>query len=59
MKMKNKKKVLLFLLVLLIAWLFIRFVIGGSEDSWICEDSQWVKHGHPSAPMPGYACPDK
>ncbi|HEY59789.1 MAG TPA: hypothetical protein G4N92_03745 [Anaerolineae bacterium] len=53
------KKVLIFLLIILVAWLFIRFVIGGSEDSWICKDGQWVKHGNPAASMPEYACPAK
>jgi len=26
---------------------FIRFVLGGPEDSWICENGKWVKHGQP------------
>jgi len=47
---------LLFLLVLLVVWLFVRFVIGGSEDDWICVEGQWVEHGHPSAPMPEGEC---
>lgn len=55
-KNKNKKKILLFLLVLFFAWLFIRFVIGGSEDSWICVNGQWVEHGHPSEKMPEVEC---
>jgi hypothetical protein len=50
------KRVLFFLLMLLILWLFVRFVIGGSEDNWICIDGQWVKHGSPSAPMPESGC---
>jgi len=50
------KKVLIVLLILLVAWLFIRFVIGGSEDAWICVDGQWVKHGAPSAPKPKEGC---
>jgi len=50
------KKVLFLLLALLIVWFFVRFVIGGSEDSWICVDGQWVEHGHPSAPMPEAKC---
>jgi hypothetical protein len=56
MKMKNKKKGLFFLLILLVAWLLVRFVIGGSEDSWICVNGQWVEHGYPSAPMPEVGC---
>jgi hypothetical protein len=29
---------------------------GGGEDSWICEDGSWVKHGNPSSPMPLKSC---
>jgi len=47
---------LFWLLVLLAVWLFIRFVIGGNEDSWICVNGQWVEHGHPSTPMPEAQC---
>lgn len=47
---------MLFVLILLAAWAFIRFIIGGNEDSWICVNGQWVKHGSPSAPKPEEAC---
>lgn len=37
------------ILLLAIAWLFVRFVIGGDEDSWIKDErGVWVKHGNPS-----------
>lgn len=29
----------------------------GGEDSWMCQDGQWVRHGEPSAPMPTTECP--
>ena len=35
----------------------VRFLAGGSEDSWICSGGQWVKHGQPSGPMPETGCP--
>ena len=57
---KNKfmKKVFLIILIILVGWVFLRFVIGGSEDTWICdkEKGEWVKHGVPSAPMPTKPC---
>ena len=35
-------------LFLIIGWLFVRFVIGGDEDSWIKDEKGiWVKHGNP------------
>ncbi len=49
-----KKMQMIIILFLLIAWAFVRFVIGGSEDDWI-KDSRgvYVKHGNP-AETPGY-----
>jgi hypothetical protein len=39
--------------ILIIGWIFVRFVVGGDEDSWI-KDSRgvYVKHGNPSE-IPG------
>jgi hypothetical protein len=30
--------------------------LRGSEDTWLCQNGTWVKHGNPSAPMPQEAC---
>ncbi len=47
--MKKIYLVLIAVLILVAGWLFVRFVIGGSEDDWI-KDSRgvWIKHGNPS-----------
>lgn len=34
----------------------VRFGLGGSEDTWLCQQGQWIKHGHPVAPMPRSGC---
>ncbi len=34
----------------------VRFVIGGGEDSWICNRGAWVKHGQPAAEKPTGTC---
>ncbi len=54
MKIKKIYLVLGIILFLLIAWAFVRFVIGGNEDDWI-KDSRgvYVKHGYP-AETPSY-----
>lgn len=26
------------------------------EDTWVCKDGQWVRHGHPASPMPSKPC---
>jgi len=33
-----------------------RFLFGGNEDSWICENGTWIKHGNPSVEMPKKGC---
>ena len=46
-------------LFLIIGWLFVRFVIGGDEDSWIKDEKGiWVKHGNPSE-TPDYVAEQK
>lgn len=56
---QDKRRVYTFIFViviLLLALIFLRFVLGGDEDTWICEDGVWVEHGHPSDPMPTSQC---
>jgi len=33
-----------------------RLFFGGNEDSWICSNGEWVKHGSPRDPMPQTGC---
>lgn len=54
-KVKYKKGLLVTLLILAF-FLFVRFVLGGPEDSWLCTDGQWVKHGNPGSPQPTGPC---
>ena len=49
------KKYLIAFLVLCVLALAL-FVIRGSEDTWLCVNGAWVKHGNPSAPMPTTGC---
>lgn len=55
----DKKRIIIFLIVITIlvsALIFLRVVLGGDEDTWLCEDGVWIQHGQPSAPMPTYEC---
>lgn len=45
-----------FLFIISLVVLTLRFVVGGNEDSWLCVENQWVKHGQPSAPAPTEGC---
>jgi len=56
--MNSKNKILLFsfliIILVLLAFISIRFISG--EDSWICQNGQWIRHGNPSSPMPTTIC---
>lgn len=55
--MRNKiVTIICVFLFLVLAWFFLRFVVGGPEDDWICTAEGWVRHGNPSAPMPTKIC---
>lgn len=43
------------IVVAAVVLLAIRFF--SPEDTWICDNGQWVKHGNPSAAKPTTACP--
>ena len=47
---------LIFLAVLIVTIGAVLVLLRGSEDDWICQNSQWVKHGNPSKPMPTTLC---
>lgn len=51
----NKITIIILLIVFIAAgFLFLR----GDEDTWICEDGIWVKHGNPSTEVPTEPCDD-
>jgi hypothetical protein len=49
-------KKILITIGILIAIVIIIVILRSPEDSWICSNGQWVKHGAPSAPMPTEPC---
>ncbi len=54
--MSNKNlTILLIALVIILGAIFAYFKFS-SEDSWMCQNGQWVKHGNPSATMPTTGC---
>ncbi|MDD5710797.1 MAG: hypothetical protein PHV43_01705 [Candidatus Colwellbacteria bacterium] len=36
-----------------------RFFLSGPEDTWLCENGEWIKHGNPSASMPEEECEEE
>ena len=46
--MKKLYQILIIIAILAVVWIFVRFFIGGSEDSWIKDEKGvWIKHGVP------------
>lgn len=59
MKKNNILTIFLFLFLLAGILLALRLFVGGGEDTWICVNGQWVKHGKPRAPKPISGCQEK
>lgn len=52
------KKIIIIITIILAAFIVllgIRF-LSGDEDTWLCQNNQWVKHGNPNAPQPTTGC---
>jgi uncharacterized membrane protein len=47
-----------FVLALLVAFMAVIFGVRifSEEDSWLCQNGQWVKHGNPSEAIPSKSC---
>ncbi|MFA6523505.1 MAG: SdpI family protein [Candidatus Peribacteraceae bacterium] len=54
--MKSFTLLILFCLFV-IACVVVVMRLTGSEDTWICSQGQWVKHGNPSIAIPTSPCP--
>ena len=53
------KKIVLVIVILAIGALGFsaaRFLMGGGEDTWICQNYEWVRHGNPKSPKPTEPC---
>jgi len=48
------KIIIIILAVIIIALAVARLATG--EDSWICKDEKWIKHGFPSSEKPAEPC---
>jgi uncharacterized membrane protein len=45
-----------FVVAALIGFAIVGLRLFGGEDDWICENGQWVEHGHPDSAMPTSEC---
>jgi hypothetical protein len=56
--MKLYWKISIVVVMVIIIALTIRF-LSGDEDTWLCQNGEWIKHGQPSAPKPTSGCNDQ
>jgi hypothetical protein len=49
-----KKLLILFTILVLVIIFFIRF--SSPEDTWLCQNNTWVKHGNPQQNQPTTGC---
>jgi len=54
--MSKKIVLIISIIVLIAAAVVIILLMRGNEDTWLCQNGQWVMHGNPSAPMPTSGC---
>jgi spore germination protein GerM len=55
--MTIKKIVLIIIIIIGAAMMVLTLrLLSGSEDTWICQNGQWIKHGQPLAPRPTSGC---
>jgi putative hemolysin len=52
---KTILSILIAVAIILVAVVTLRF-LSGYEDTWICDNGAWVRHGNPSKPMPTSGC---
>jgi len=55
--MKKTGLTIIVLIIFAILVLFTLRFFSGDEDTWLCQNGEWVKHGNPSAAMPTELCP--
>jgi len=54
--MSNKIYYLIVGAIILLVFVVAGLRLFSGEDNWICENGQWIQHGHPEASMPTTIC---
>lgn len=53
---KNKNKFIVFIIILVIFISIFTLRLFSGEDNWICQNGQWIAHGHPDFSVPKTIC---
>lgn len=51
-----KKENLIILVILILVVVATVFILRGDEDTWLCQNGEWVKHGNPDVEQPTDFC---
>lgn len=54
--MKNKYILISLLMITIIFVTIFIFRLIGPEDTYICENGEWIRHGNPSSALPDKIC---
>jgi hypothetical protein len=54
--MNKKYKIIIGIVVLFFLGVLALVILRSPEDSWLCQNGQWIRHGNPSSPMPTSGC---
>jgi len=52
--MKNAKLIILIIILIILAIVTIRF--STPEDTWLCQNGEWIRHGNPTQSKPTTGC---
>jgi len=55
-RIKTKNKTIMAIVLAVFLFIGLLVFLRMSEDTWICDNGTWVKHGVPSDPMPTSIC---
>lgn len=53
---KDKNKFIIFAIILAIFVTVFTLRLFSGEDNWVCQNGQWIEHGHPDFPVPTSVC---
>lgn len=49
----------IFIFIVLVIGVVVLVILRGNEDTWICVNGEWAKHGNPSFSKPTVSCSGK
>ena len=53
--MKIFKNIFRIIIIVVIIFIVVR-IFSGNEDTWLCKNGEWIKHGDPSTEKPTKGC---